>query len=115
MTTLTHSSRRRTSAPSEVWDLSPATRNACRAASVRQLRAAAVPAMAASSDDGVRRNVFEPDRERRDRVLLGFMMAGALLIGSLFGGAFGQDGLEVAPSGNAASGTVKAVSVAQPR
>ena len=86
MTTIIRNSYPRASVASEVWDLSPAEDRRVSAGTVRQLRAGNSPTRSVrdTSADG-----FEPRREHSESLFVGMVMATALLIGSLFGGAFG--------------------------
>lgn len=86
MATMIWNSDARPSVASEVWDIAPARATSGRCASVRQLKApsSAVSKSVVSADDAL-----EPRSESKDNVLLGALMAVALLVGSLFGGAFG--------------------------
>lgn len=86
MTTMISKTVTRSSAASEVWDLTTARAPYGRCASVRQLTATSLPAAQCAMD---LEDALEPKRESRDNILLGAMMAVALLVGSLFGGAFG--------------------------
>ena len=86
MTTIIRNTYPRTSVASEVWDLSPVEGRRASTSSIRQLRAEKAPArvIQETAEDG-----FEPGHERRESLFVGVVMAAALLIGSLFGGAFG--------------------------
>lgn len=104
-------------APSQVWDVEPAAGRG-PALGVRTLSAPSRTAVRVrcgspgpASGGGA---AFEPGREggggrpgrreQRDNLALGAMMAAALLVGSVFGGAFSPAGTESAPQPPSAQG-----------
>lgn len=80
---------------SEVWDVPRAIPGAAESPGIRTLapayRTLKRDDTAADHLDAVDADGFEPGRERRDNLALGGLMAAALIVGSLFGGAFGTD------------------------
>lgn len=99
----------RPAAPSQVWDLEPAGAGAT-GTGVRTLapehRTLVRPGVAAIHGEPAAGRAFEPGRgdgrrgqgrrEKRDNLALGAMMAAALLVGSIFGGAFSPAGTDAA-------------------
>lgn len=93
-------------APSEVWDLDRGAAGARRAGAIRTLapsdRTALRSSLGVSAGQGSVASKFEQPakREHRDNLVLGLMMSAALIVGSVFGGAFAEsDG----PSADAAA------------
>lgn len=106
------SNHRATTTPSEVWDLD---RAAAPSREVRQLapqtRTPYRPPLGGELAPPAAETVIEPDRESRDNLLLGALMAGALLIGSIVGGAFDTPdaanvGAPSAPAAIASEGSI---------
>lgn len=111
--------RPRTAAPSEIWDVAPRSHTAASARGVRQLTAQNRTQGLRFDDASVNPQPpspkFEPDRERRDNVLLGAMMAAALIVGSALGGVFGGGEAPAADFGAESQVSVAQVSAAQAR
>lgn len=99
----------RPASPSEVWDLGRSAKAGCRPGSVRTLapsdRTLLRPEIGGGAAPGEVASKFEqPEkREHRDNLALGLMMSAALIIGSIFGGAFAES--DGASAGAAAQAT----------
>lgn len=103
------SNARATTTPSEIWDLERSTDSVHE---VRQLTPQTRTPYRTPTGEGkptaTVAAAIEPDRESRDNLLLGALMAGALLIGSIVGGAFDAPdaGVPSHPAAAAAEGSI---------